>query len=219
MSSYFKKELPGLRKFYSSMRSQNQKVGVFAHTYNNVESDVIFDTDDKDPWVLTFLRKGIGNGIKIPVEPGFCFVVKGDQATKEFRDYFEIKSGSGNFQMDDFLSHCSTQVPSSYVLGNGEADDDRRLALYRYDKMDSASEGIYPIGYKHWGLINAKARANGATKDVGHRSKANLKKTQVLWPALYEIIKTDDISVCYSLTPGKYTDMLRQGSLAKEASE
>ena len=48
-----------LREFYISMRNLNVDIGTFEHTYNGVNSDVIFDTRNSSGWNLLFIYNGL----------------------------------------------------------------------------------------------------------------------------------------------------------------
>lgn len=130
-----------LSKFYKSMCKLNIQIGTFEHSYNKVTSDVIFDTRDIEQWNLLFIKRGTGETLSIPLNKGYLFTIEGNEKYSEFIMYFGIESGKGKFSIKEFVSNLNIQVPKEY-----EISDSRRKIIIGYDRLDSDSDGIYPIG-------------------------------------------------------------------------
>jgi hypothetical protein len=94
------------------------------------------------------------------------------------------------------------QVPNEYKLS-----DDKRKVVIRYDKLDSESDGIYPIGVTNWEVAHAKNPT--LPKDKYHRTSKNLLKTKELYPAIYQATKDMDITIIYGTISGDKTQELR----------
>ncbi|HFI0144961.1 TPA: DUF6037 family protein [Streptococcus suis] len=203
MTYSYSKKIDNLRELYKSMCGLGVQIGTFVHVYNGIESDVIFDTRT---WVLSFIKKGLGDTLTLSIQKGFRFTIEGDSEYRRFIAYFGISGGKGKFSIADFVDNFSNQVPTQYNI-----TDDTRETIISYDRLDSRSEGIYPIGIKNWDVIHAKNP--NLPKDKYHRTKENLLKTKELYPNIYDIIKDKDITVLYGRKPGTETDDIKKGNL------
>ncbi|MCL2718705.1 MAG: DUF6037 family protein [Lachnospiraceae bacterium] len=202
---YFSRKMEKLQNLYKSMRELNVKIGVFTHVFNNIESSVIFDTRG-DAWMLIFMKLILGDILEIPIKQGYIFTIDGDEKYKKFREYFEIAGGRGVFSIGQFIEHFEKQVPQIYEL-----NDNKRNEIMRYDRIDSQSEGIYPIGMKNWELIHAQNPT--LQKDKFHRTPENLAKTRELYPIIFSATKNMDISIMYGIKPGNKTNSLVAGNI------
>lgn len=63
----------------------------------------------------------------------------------------------------------------------------KRKVVINYDKLDSESDGIYPIGVTNWEVAHAKNPS--LPKDKYHRTSKNLLKTKELYPAIFQETK------------------------------
>ncbi|MDU4882672.1 DUF6037 family protein [uncultured Clostridium sp.] len=196
----------GLKEFYSSMRNINVEIGTFRHEYNNVLSDVIFDTRSSDGWKLIFIKHIDGNVLEIQIQRGYRFAIEGNMAYNQFREYFGIGSGKGEFSIKDFVRHLSGQVPLEYRIS-----DEKRNTILRYDKLDNESDGIYPIGLTNWEVVHAKNQK--LPNDKYHRTAKNLAKTKQLYPEIYEATKNLDITIIYGVEPSEKTGEIKLGKL------
>lgn len=192
-----------LSEFYKSMREINVQIGTFEHTYNKVTSDVIFDTRDTEQWNLLFIKRGTGETLSIPLNKGYLFTIEGNKKYNEFIRYFGIGSGKGQFSIKEFVSRLNTQVPKEYKIS-----DSRRKVIISYDKLDSDSDGIYPIGVINWEAAHAKN--SSLPRDKYHRTSKNLLKTKELYPAIYQATKDMDITVIYGAISGDKTKELKE---------
>ena len=202
----YKRKISELVQFYHSMKKLSVAIGTFEHEYNGVNSHVIFETRTC-PFMLHFIEHRTGRTFSVPIEPGFVFSVPDSTSYYAMLDYFNIKRrGRGTFQIGGFITSFRRQIPPEYAITDAE-----REVVNRYDPIDRTSEGIYPVGVKNWAVINAKRAAKGFSA-LGHRSQHNLEKTRELYPEIYQIIKTMDISICYGLSPGNKTEAIKTGS-------
>lgn len=192
-----------LSEFYKSMRKLNIQIGTFEHSYNKVTSDVIFDTRDTEQWNLLFIKHDTGETLSIPLNKGYLFTIEGNKKYNEFIIYFGIESGKGKFSMKEFVSNLNIQVPNEY-----EISDSKRKVIIGYDKLDSDSDGIYPIGVTNWEVVHAKNP--GLPKDKYHRTNKNLLKTKELYPNIYIATKEMDITIIYGVIPRDKTIELKQ---------
>lgn len=192
-----------LSKFYKSMCKLNIQIGTFEHSYNKVTSDVIFDTRDIEQWNLLFIKRGTGETLSIPLNKGYLFTIEGNEKYSEFIMYFGIESGKGKFSIKEFVSNLNIQVPKEY-----EISDSRRKIIIGYDRLDSDSDGIYPIGVTNWEVAHAKNHS--LPKDKYHRTSKNLLKTKELYPDIYIATKEMDITIIYGVNPGDKTTELKK---------
>lgn len=207
MGYFYSGVIDGLKEFYSSMRKLNVQIGTFEHTYNEIVSDAIFDTRNLDVWNLIFIKRGNGETLSIPVNKGYRFTIDGNEKYNDFIHYFRIGKGKGQFSIKDFVNHLNKQIPSEYKLS-----DNKRSIILKYDKLDSDSDGIYPIGITNWEVAHAKNSM--LPKDIYHRRSKNLLKTRELYPGIYEATKNMDITVIYGVTPGEKTQEIKKGKLS-----
>lgn len=192
-----------LSEFYKSMCKLNIQIGTFEHSYNKVTSDVIFDTRDIEQWNLLFIKRGTGETLSIPLNKGYLFTIEGNEKYSEFIMYFGIESGKGKFSIKEFVSNLNIQVPKEY-----EISDSRRKIIIGYDRLDSDSDGIYPIGVTNWEVAHAKNPS--LPKDKYHRTSKNLLKTKELYPDIYIATKEMDITIIYGVNPGDKTTELKK---------
>lgn len=203
MEFYYNSSIKALKNFYLSMRKINVQIGTFEYTYNEIVSDVIFDTRDSDLWKLVFIKRGNGDMLSIPIKKGYRFTIKGNEKYKEFADYFDIGRGKGQFSIKDFVNHLNNKIPFEYGLS-----DNVRITILKYDGIDTDSDGIFPIGIKNWEVIHAKNPM--ISKDKYHRTNKNLSKTRQLYPSIYLATKDMDITIIYGTIPGEKTEKLKK---------
>lgn len=203
MGFSFSMKIYNLSEFYNSMRGLNIQIGTFEHNYNDIISDVILDTRSIEQWKLIFIKHGTGEALLIPLNKGYRFTIDGNKAYKDFITYFKIRGGKGQFSIKDFITHFNIQVPLEYKLS-----DKKRNVIIKYDKIDSDSYGIYPVGLTNWEVAHAKNP--DLPKDKYHRTNKNLLKTKELYPSIYEATKEMDISIIYGTTPGEKTDEIKR---------
>ena len=162
------------------MKKQGIDIGTFDFKYNNIQSDVIFDTLTK--WKLVFIKRGVGDVLEVPVEKGYRFTIDSSQKYREFIEYFEISGKKGEFSINDFCQFLNSRVPENYQLS-----DLKRKMIIQYNRIDKEQDGIYPVGIINWELQHIKNPE--LPKDKYHRSKDNLLKTKQLYPEVYETTK------------------------------
>lgn len=202
MEYSYRGKVEGLKAFYNSMRQLNVEIGTFEHKYNNVISDVIFDTRNSEEWNLTFIKRASGNVLCIPIQKGYRFSIIGNKAYNSFIEYFGIGNGKGTFSIKDFIDYLDKQIPTEYILS-----DNKRNTILKYNKLDDKSDGIYPIGVKNWEVIHA--RNPDLPEDIYHRSPKNLLKTKQLYPDIYNATKDMDITIIYGQYPGENTEKIK----------
>lgn len=188
----FSKKIDKLSGFYRSMRKNDIRIGTFDFVYNNVVSHVIFDTSEGREWGLYFIKHGNGNGetLEIPIAVGYKFEIRSYEKYLEFRKYFEISGVTGTFHFEDFIPHINNNIPNEYVL-----NDNKRVQILKYNKLDRNSAGIYPVGVINWEEVHLKNPNMDPSKY--HRTEENLRKTRELYPSIYSIIRDKDISIRY----------------------
>lgn len=71
------------------------------------------------------------------------FTIEGNEKYKEFADYFDIGRGKGQFSIKDFVKQLNKKIPFEYSLS-----DNVRRTILKYDRIDTDSDGIFPIGIK-----------------------------------------------------------------------
>ncbi len=196
----------GLKQFYSSMRQLNVEIGTFEHKYNNVISDVIFDTRDSGGWQLTFIKRASGNVLCVPIQKGYRFSIIGNNEYNDFIKYFGIGSGKGQFSIKDFVDYLDRQIPAEYKIS-----DNKRKAILKYNTLDNESDGIYPIGIKNWEVIHA--RNPELPKEKYHRTAKNLLKTKELYPDIYNATKDMDVTIIYGISTGENTEKIKAGKM------
>lgn len=81
--------------------------------------------------------------LSIPIKKGYCFTIEGNEKYKEFADYFDIGRGKGQFSIKDFVKQLNKKIPFEYSLS-----DNVRRTILKYDRIDTDSDGIFPIGIK-----------------------------------------------------------------------
>ena len=64
--------------------------------------------------------------------------------------------------------------------------------ILKHDRIDTDSDGIFPIGIKNWEIVHAKNPM--LPKDKYHRTNKNLSKTRQLYSAIYSATKDMDES-------------------------
>lgn len=198
----FSSKVEKISEFYKSMRQLSVQIGTFEHKYNDVTSDVIFDTRNEKQWNLLFIKRGTGETLSIPLNKGYRFTIQGNKKYNEFISYFGIGSGKGQFSIKEFVLNLNIQIPNEYKLS-----DNKRRTIINYDKLDFDSDGIYPIGVTNWEVAHAKN--SNLPKDKYHRTNKNLLKTQELYPAIYQATKDMDITIIYGTSPGDKTQELK----------
>ena len=151
MGFFYSGSIEALKTFYLSMRKLNVQIGTFEYTYNGIVSDTIFDTRDFELWKLVFIKRGHGDTLSIPIKKGYCFTIEGNEKYKEFVDYFGIGRGKGQFSIKDFVNHLNNRIPTEYILS-----DNVRKTILKYDRIDTDSDGIFPIGITNWEVVHAK---------------------------------------------------------------
>lgn len=203
MEFFYSGRIDALREFYLSMQEMNVQIGTFEYSYNEVASDVVFDTRNSDSWKLIFIKRGSGDTLIIPIKKGYRFTIEGNQKYKDFTNYFGIGRGKGQFSIKDFISYLCNQIPPKYRLS-----DNVRRTILMYDKLDNNSDGIYPIGIKNWDVVHAKNPM--LPKEKFHRTSKNLLKTKELYPEIYSAIKDMDITIIYGLSPGEKTQLIKK---------
>lgn len=196
-------KIDALRGFYLSMKKMNVQIGTFEFTYNEVASDVIFDTRGFELWQLVFIKRGSGKTLIIPIRKGYRFTIEGDKKYNDFTNYFGIGRGKGQFSIKDFVNYLNNRIPHEYRLS-----DNVRKTILRYDKLDKDSDGIYPIGTINWDEVHAKKPM--LPKDKYHRSSKNLLKTKELYPEIYLATKDMDITIKYGVEPGEKTQLIKK---------
>lgn len=194
MEFSFSCKLEKISEFYKSMRQLGVQIGTFEHKYNYVTSDVIFDTRNEKQWNLLFIKRGKGETLSIPLNRGYQFTILGNKKYNEFISYFNIGYGKGQFSIKEFVSNLNKQIPNEYKLS-----DNKRRIVINYDKLDSARDGIYPIGVTNWEVAHAKNPA--LPKDKYHRTSKNLLKTKELYPDIFWATKDMDITIIYGTSP------------------
>ena len=198
--SYTSYRINELALFHSSMRQMNVNIGDFTFVYNRVKSTVIFDTR-KQPYVLVFMKSGVGSRLLLSVIRGYRVEIASSEEYYTLLNYFEIQPdmrSPGMFCLGDFMKIFIKNIPSNYIL-----DDASRIAKIQYDRIDTQSEGIYPIGIKNWALFHA--RHPEIDKNLFHQSDKNKQKTKELYPSLFSVIKDMDVSITYSNKRGDET--------------
>ena len=186
------------------MRKISVQIGTFEYTYNGIVSDAIFDTRDSELWKLVFIKRGHGDTLSIPIKKGYCFTIDGNEKYKEFVDYFDIGRGKGQFSIKDFVNHLNNRIPTEYILS-----DNVRKTILKYDRIDTDSDGIFPIGITNWEVVHAKNPM--LPKDKYHRTNKNLSKTRQLYPTIYLATKNMDITIIYGTMPGDKTEKMKKG--------
>lgn len=205
MEYFYSKRIDGLKELYKSMYSLGVQIGTFIHEYNAIRSNVIFDTRT---WILIFIKQGLGDTLTLKVQKGFKFTIASSSEYQSFIAYFGISGEKGKFSIADFINHFSKQIPTQYII-----TDTVRQTIVNYDRLDSTSEGIYPVGVKNWDVIHAKNPS--LPKDKYHRTTANLLKTKELYPEIYKLIEDKDITIIYGRCPGVETDKIKKGNFEK----
>lgn len=203
MSFYYEAEIKKLRTFKKTMLKLKVEIGTFEFQYNEILTDVIFDTRSSESWEIIFMKVGIGKTLTIPIKLGYKFTIDTSKKYQEFISFFNIKNGKGKFSIKSFKDYFNENIPDEYKLS-----DNAREKIIKYNRIDTGSEGIYPISLKNWELIHAKN--NKLPKDKFHRRPENLAKTKQLYPDLYEAIKDKDISVKYSTEIGGQTEQIKK---------
>ena len=203
MSFYYEAEIKKLRIFKKTMSKLKVEIGTFEFQYNEILTDVIFDTRSSESWEIIFMKVGIGKTLTIPIKLGYKFTIDTSKKYQEFISFFNIKNGKGKFSIKSFKNYFNENIPDEYKLS-----DNAREKIIKYNRIDTGSEGIYPISLKNWELIHAKN--NKLPKDKFHRRLENLAKTKQLYPDLYEAIKDKDISVNYSTEIGGQTEQIKK---------
>ena len=100
------------------------------------------------------------------------------------------------------MNHLKNKIPFEYSL----SDNSRRVIL-KHDRIDTDSDGIFPIGIKNWEIVHAKNPM--LPKDKYHRTNKNLSKTRQLYPAIYSATKDMDITIIYGTKPGDKTEKIK----------
>lgn len=198
--------LEGLKSFYYSMKKIDVEIGTFEHKYNGIISDVIIDTRSREEWEIVFIKRVLGDTLKFPVKKGYLISIEGNDAYYKFRKYFGISGKKGEFSIKDFMINLNNQIPAEYIIS-----DIQRKTVLRYDKLDTDSDGIYPIGITNWEVVHA--RNSSLPKERYHRSSRNLIKTKQLYPNIYKATKDMDITIIYGTEPNEKTEKYKKGKI------
>lgn len=191
--------ITGLKELYGSMKKLPVTIGTFDHIYNKVLSSVIFDTSDSaNGWKITFMNKGNGEVLILPVAVGYRLEINGNETYSRFIKYFNISGKKGDFHIKDFVDKFNSQIPHTYSVTEKTRED---ILKYRSD-----GEGKYPIGTRNWQIYHALHPE--IPDDKFHRSPENLAKTQNCYPEIYEATKNMDLTIIYGKSPGKYTNAI-----------
>lgn len=199
---YYSGYLEELKTLFYSMKELNVDIATFKHSYKDVDSMVIFDT--RNDWKLVFIKRLVGDTLEIPVERGYRFTIDGNLAYKEFIYYFGIGGQKGEFSINDFIIRFKKSIPSKYII-----NDEIRINLLKYDRIDHESEGIYPIRTINWEIVHAKNQK--LNPKTFHRSSKNLEKTKQLYPYIYEKTKDMDLTIVYGVIPEAKTEEIKRG--------
>ncbi|MBC1917038.1 DUF6037 family protein [Listeria seeligeri] len=176
-----------LKVWHRSMMKLQLSVDVFEYTYNSVECDVLFETDYKKGFSLTFIQKRVGTMLVLPVVPYFNLIID-QKIFLSFRKFFQIdKTHNGPFRVNDFLFHLRRFIPKEAKL---PSPSQKRILARKFNVEEH--EKIYYKGLVNW----EKARALNPDLNRTRRPE-NLEKTKILYPSLYHQIKDYDISVRY----------------------
>lgn len=197
MSYNYKKKLEQLKVFHKSMIKLGVGLGTFEHSFNGVNSDVIFDTKNSE-WKLVFIKHITGDILEIYIRNGYLFAIEGNEEYKKLITYFGISGKRGEFHIGEFTQHLNKQIPDEYVLS-----DRKRKVMFTYFRPDEECTGIYPIGLKNWEKIHAENPS--LPKEKYHRSKKNLEMTKEYYPEIYKATKDYDITIIYASKPGNNT--------------
>ncbi len=199
MSEYkYVGSLVELKPFFKEMKVLNIDIACFNHMYNNIYSNVIFDT--RNEWKLVFIKIGIGDVLNIPIGNGYKFIILGNDAYRKFIEYFAIGGGKGVFSIKEFINNLNDQIPKKY-----QVTDNMRKCILKYDKIDNDidNDGIYPVGVINWAMKHAKHPEIDPEKY--HRRPENLLKTKQLYPDIYNATKNMDISIKYGVNSSEKT--------------
>lgn len=171
------------------MRQLQLSVGVFDFRFNSIESKVIFRVD-RTPYELVFVKKQVGEVLIITVIPGYRLLF--DKETQEHvRSFFETRPGQGFF-FKGLAELIAKTVPRE---AKPPLPADRKAICIATGAEEPGK--VYFKNLINWDEVNAKS----LSENKKHRTSANLEKTKILYPDLYEAIKDHDISVCYTADP------------------
>ncbi|EII4617385.1 hypothetical protein LHM76_002736 [Listeria monocytogenes] len=179
-----------LQKLHLEMRKLDITVDVFELTYNDIVCDVIFDTNPKNTFSLTFMKKAIGTTLKLSIVPKFDLQVRGTNYLP-FLEFFKIQKGNSQMAVNNFSEYLERHIPNN---ANFPTTENKKILAKLYDVEDA--DKIYYDSYKNWD----KARAKNPGLKMGRTTK-NLMKTKLLYPQIFEAIKDYDISINYSTIP------------------
>ena len=205
MSYNYKGKLAQLKIFHTSMVKLGVRLGTFEHSFNGVDSDVIFDTKGSK-WKLVFIKRITGDVLEIYIRTGYLFVIDGDEEYKRFIDYFGISGKKGEFHIGEFVQRLNKQIPEEYILTNST-----RKVMFTYYRPDEKSTGIYPIGLKNWEIIHVQNP--NLPKEKYHRSEKNLEMTKEYYPHIYKATKNHDITIIYGSKPSNCTHDIISGKI------
>ena len=105
MSFYYEAEIKKLRTFKKTMLKLKVEIGTFEFQYNEILTDVIFDTRSSESWEIIFMKVGIGKTLTIPIKLGYKFTIDTSKKYQEFISFFNIKNGKGKFSIKSFKGY------------------------------------------------------------------------------------------------------------------
>lgn len=178
-------ELPELEILKNNMITNNISYTTFEFCYNKIHCDAIFILDKSSRegnYDITFIKKS-ENNIDM-----FSFIVyknsfKAFINIDELKNFFNIKSSTGYFSLQQFIQTFRKKIPQFPNISNTLTRTELAIA---YNVPDSKK--IYYEGLIKW--------------SDQYRSKENSQKIKVLMPELYEKIKDlKHISVRFTTEP------------------
>lgn len=179
-----------LRLLHQEMKLVPVTIATFDFEYNRITCSCIFEADYSNGFSITFFKTISGEALKLPVRKGYMMdsYIENPGLYSRFWNYFNLDAKDGGFTMKSFYEKLNHSIPQTF---NIKRNYDRPLLAKQYNT--EKKDRPYFLGFKNWKIIKAK---NPETK--GTRSEENLKKTERLYPLIYEATKNYDISVRYT---------------------
>lgn len=183
-------KLENLQSFHIGMKKLGVSIATFDFVYNKVSCACLFEANYEKGFSLTFFKTISGETLKLPVLPGYrvSTYIEDPDFYNYFWDFFQLQQKNGGFTMKNFFENLNQKIPLYFNLNRNL---DKPILAKKYDTEEK--ERPYFLGFINWQVLRAK---NPELK--GSRSEANLEKTKILYPQIYQATKDYDISIRYT---------------------
>lgn len=177
-------KLSNLENIYRNIKAENETYYIFPFEKNGVKFEILFNIIET-PFELHFLQKLSNFSFKVNVDKGFEINPNLDKVDyKNLCNALGLKYDANNkFSTYSFFQEFNNLIPNYKKRRIVEHE-----LLQFYKSNFEESDKIYYLSKKEWNKYEGE-------KNV---SKANLEKTKILYPELYNYCKRENVSILYT---------------------